>query len=98
MKCNRVSIANDCTVAFDRLRSPRHIDKPRFIIYKITEDYNNVEVEESSSEGDYEIFRQRLFSAVGSAGQPVPRYAVCDVEYDLGSEGKRWVFFCFLPI
>lgn len=60
-----------------------------FIIYKITEDYKNVEVEESSSEGNYEIFHQRLVSAVDSAGQPAPRYAVYDVEYDLGPEGKR---------
>lgn len=92
MKCNRVSIVDDCITAFNQLRYPKQINKPKFIIYKITKDYNHVEVEQSSSEEDYEIFRHRLVSAV-DAGQPAPRYAVYDVEYDLGSEGKRWVSF-----
>ena len=85
----RVSIADDCITAFRVLRSQKSSKKPRFIIYKITDDYNAVIVHESSPEQDYEVFRQKLVSAVDNEGNPAPRYAVYDVEYDLGLEGKR---------
>lgn len=85
----RVSIADDCITAFRELRPQKSSKKPRFIIYKITDDYNAVIVEGSSSEQDYGIFRQKLVSAVDNEGNPAPRYAVYDVEYDLGLEGKR---------
>ena len=91
MSSDRVSIGDDCITAFSELRSQRHSNKPRYIIYRITEDYNNVVVEESSFEKDYEVFRRKLVSAIDSEGRPAPRYAVYDVEYDLGSEGKRYV-------
>lgn len=89
MGCCRVSVADDCISAFSELRSQRSSKKPRFIIYRITEDYNTVVIEESSFEQDYEVFRQKLVSAVDAEGNPAPRYAVYDVQYDLGSEGKR---------
>ncbi|KAJ5341654.1 Actin-binding cofilin/tropomyosin type [Penicillium brevicompactum] len=99
MSSDRVSIGDDCIAAFSELRSQRHSNKPRYIIYRITEDYNNVVVEESSFEKDYEVFRQKLVSAIDSEGRPAPRYAVYDVEYDLGSEGKRTkiVFITWVP-
>ncbi|KAJ5326383.1 Actin-binding cofilin/tropomyosin type [Penicillium brevicompactum] len=99
MSSDRVSIGDDCITAFSELRSQRHSNKPRYIIYRITEDYNNVVVEDSSFEKDYEVFRQKLVSAIDSEGRPAPRYAVYDVEYDLGSEGKRTkiVFITWVP-
>ncbi|KAJ5338813.1 Actin-binding cofilin/tropomyosin type [Penicillium brevicompactum] len=99
MSSDRVSIGDDCITAFSELRSQRHSHKPRYIIYRITEDYNNVVVEDSSFEKDYEVFRQKLVSAIDSEGRPAPRYAVYDVEYDLGSEGKRTkiVFITWVP-
>ncbi|CAI7659641.1 unnamed protein product [Penicillium discolor] len=94
-----VSIADDCITAFRELRSQKSSKKPRFIIYKITDDYNTVVVDESSSEQDYEVFRQKLVSTVDNEGNPAPRYAVYDVEYDLGLEGKRSkiVFITWVP-
>ncbi|KAK4863137.1 hypothetical protein LT330_010573 [Penicillium expansum] len=94
-----VSVADDCISAFSELRSQRSSKKPRFIIYRITEDYNTVVIEESSFEQDYEVFRQKLVSAVDAEGNPAPRYAVYDVQYDLGSEGKRSkiVFITWVP-
>lgn len=85
----RVSIADDCITVFRELRTQKSSKKPRFIIYKITDDYNTVVVEESSPEQDYEVFRQKLVSTVDNEGNPAPRYAVYDVQYDLGLEGKR---------
>jgi len=50
-------------------------------------------VEETSKEGNYEAFREKLVSAKSKSktGQEGvgPRYAVFDFEYDVG-EGKRY--------
>lgn len=69
----RVSIADDCITAFRELRFQKSSKKPRFIIYKITDDYNAVIVEESSPEQDYEVFRRKLASAVDTEGNPAIR-------------------------
>lgn len=59
------------------------------MIYKISDDNRSIIVEEKSSEKSYEEFRQKLTSSVEN-GQPVPRYAVYDVEYDLKDDGRRY--------
>ncbi|KAJ5757934.1 Actin-binding cofilin/tropomyosin type [Penicillium nucicola] len=94
-----VTVTNECMTDFSALRSARGSNKPRFIIYKITDDYQSVVTEESSTEQDYEAFRSKLVSSVDSAGNPSPRYAVYNVEYDLGLEGKRSkiVFITWVP-
>jgi cofilin len=46
-------------------------------------------VDETSTAKDYEVFRQKLSVAINKDGNPAPRYAIYDMEYDLGSEGKR---------
>lgn len=84
-----VQIGNDCLTAFNQLKSRRGPAKPNFVIYKISDDYSSVVVEKSSSEKDWEEFLQIITSAVDSTGNPAPRYAAYDVEYDLGAEGKR---------
>ena len=62
------------------------------MIFKITDDKKTVVAEESGSEKDYEVFREKLVNAKDSKGNPAPRYAAYDVEYDLGSgEGQRCV-------
>ncbi|KAF5865896.1 hypothetical protein ETB97_001964 [Aspergillus alliaceus] len=94
-----VSIADECLVAYKQLHSGRGAKKPQFVIYRISDDQTTVLVEESSTEMDFEIFRHTLCSAVDVRGQPVPRYAVYDVEYDLGEDGKRCrtVFISWVP-
>ncbi|KAH8680095.1 cofilin, actophorin [Tricladium varicosporioides] len=94
-----VSIVGACITAVNELRSGRGANKIKFIIYKISDDLQTVVVEESSSKQDYEVFLQRLSSAVDSKGEPAPRYAVYDVEYDLGGEGKRTrtIFIAWVP-
>ena len=88
---NSVSIADECITAVSKLRSGRGLTKPKFVIYKVSDDQKAVVVEESSTEQDYEVFRQKLVSSVDAKGDPAPRYAVYDLEYDLGDEGKRCV-------
>ncbi|KAJ5773036.1 hypothetical protein N7457_007932 [Penicillium paradoxum] len=84
-----VSIADECIDAFNELRSGPKATKPNFIIYKISDDNQRIIVEESSTETDYKVLCQKLTSAVDKDGNLAPRYAVYDMEYDLGSEGKR---------
>ncbi|WXC45450.1 hypothetical protein SNK03_005152 [Fusarium graminearum] len=92
---NSVSVDQDCIIAANALRFSKGPDKIKFIIFKITDDEQNVVVEETSSETDYEVFRQKLLSGVDKTGNPAPRYAVYDVDYDLGEDGKRQVYPLF---
>ncbi|KAL1882554.1 hypothetical protein Plec18167_002970 [Paecilomyces lecythidis] len=94
-----VSITDECLTAFSSLRSTRGPRKPKFIIYRISDDEREVIIEESSTEQEYEVFLQKLSSAVDSKGDPTPRFAVYDVEYDLGADGKRCttVFISWVP-
>jgi cofilin len=94
-----VSIDQDCITAANALRFSKGPDKIKFILFKITDDEQNVVVEETSSETEYEIFRQKLLSGVDKTGKPAPQYAVYDVDYDLGEDGKRTktIFISWVP-
>lgn len=84
-----VTIKDECINAVRELRSRRDENKPCYIIYKISDDGESVVVEETSSDKDYEVFLNKLASATDEKGNPAPRYAAYDIEYDLGGEGKR---------
>lgn len=65
--------------------------KTKFIIFKIADNKKEVVIDEVSQDEDYEVFRTKLDQARDAKGNPAPRYAVYDVEYDLGGgEGKRY--------
>lgn len=92
-----VSITDECLNKFNDLRMGK---KFKFIIFKIADNKKEVVVEEASAEPDYEVFRTKLDEARDAKGNPVPRYAAYDVEYDLGGgEGKRSkiVFISWVP-
>lgn len=84
-----VQIQDECITAVKELRSRRDADKPCYIIYKISDDGQRVVVDETSPDKDYEAFLDKLASATDDKGNPAPRYAAYDVEYDLGEAGKR---------
>ncbi|EWZ00244.1 cofilin [Fusarium oxysporum NRRL 32931] len=84
-----VQIQDECISAVNELRSRRDADKPRYVIYKISDNGQSVVVDETSSDKNYEAFLKKLASATDDKGKPAPRYAAYDVEYDLGEEGKR---------
>ncbi|KAF4438415.1 cofilin [Fusarium austroafricanum] len=94
-----VSIDQDCITAANDLRFSKGSSKIKFIVFKITDDEQNVVVDEISSIVEYETFRQKLLSAVDKSGKPAPRYAVYDVDYDLGEDGKRTktIFISWVP-
>jgi len=89
-----VSVAPECISTFNELKLGKGSIK--FIIYKLSDNYKEVVVEETSQEPDWEVFREKLISAKaihkGKEGSG-PRYAVYDFDYELpGGEGKRFVY------
>ncbi|KAJ5603658.1 hypothetical protein N7537_006614 [Penicillium hordei] len=84
-----IPVAEECFSAFNQLRSGPEATRPKFIICKISDDNKKIVLEEASTEKDWDLFRMKLYSAVDKDGDPAPRYAIYDMEYDLGSEGKQ---------
>ncbi|KAJ5835902.1 hypothetical protein N7447_001928 [Penicillium robsamsonii] len=85
-----ISSAAKCISEFNQLRSGPEATRPKFMIYKISDDNQDIVVEETSTEKDYDTFLLKLWESVDKRGNPAPRYAIYDMEYDLpGSEGKR---------
>ncbi|GAB7360099.1 hypothetical protein MBLNU230_g7863t1 [Neophaeotheca triangularis] len=86
-----VSVTPDCISAFNDLKLGK---STKWIIYKISDDWKEIQVEESSSDPDYSKFREKLVNAKskdkkGQEGKG-GRYAVFDMEFDApGGEGKR---------
>ncbi|KAE8154499.1 hypothetical protein BDV25DRAFT_135934 [Aspergillus avenaceus] len=96
-----VSITDECITKFNEFRmSGGKGDKIKFIIFKISDNKKEVVIDDVSHDTDYEVFRTKLDEARDSKGNPAPRYAVYDVEYDLGAgEGTRSkiIFISWVP-
>ena len=83
---------------FNEFRLSKGADKIKFLTFKISDDKKRVVLDKESKETDYEAFRTELENAKTDKGVPAPRYAVYDVEYDLGGgEGKRYEFLHWSP-
>jgi cofilin len=69
-------------------------NKYKWIIFKISDDWKEIVVEETSKDADYSVFREKLLNAKsknkrGEEGMG-GRYAVYDVDYEAeGGAGKR---------
>ncbi|KAJ5160246.1 cofilin [Penicillium canariense] len=93
-----VSVQDECLTAFNEFRLSH--GKTKYIIYKIADNKKEVVLDQVGHEQDYEVFREKLAASKDSQGRPAPRYAVYDVEYDLGGgEGKRskMIFISWVP-
>jgi len=81
----------DCVTKFNELKLNKKI---KYIIYKLSDDYKEIVVDDASEDGDWDNFREKLINATaknkaGKVGKG-PRYAVYDFNYDLASgEGSR---------
>lgn len=86
-----VSVASECITAFNDLKLKKSY---KWIIYKISDDWKEIVVEDSSAEDDYSAFREKLLDAKskdrrGNEGVG-GRYAVYDISYDVSAtEGSR---------
>lgn len=91
MSQSGVSVAPDCITKFNELKLNK---KLKFIIYKLSDDNKEIVIEETSENGDWDFFREKLLKAesknkMGKVGKG-PRYAIYDFNYDLASgEGSR---------
>ncbi|KAL1608945.1 hypothetical protein SLS59_002137 [Nothophoma quercina] len=86
-----VSVAPECISAFNELKLGKDI---KWIIYKISDDWKEIVVEETSKDADWSVFREKLLDAKSKDRKGKEgiggRYAVFDVEYELESgEGTR---------
>lgn len=86
-----VSVAPECISAFNELKLGKDT---KWIIYKISDDWKEIVVEESSKEADWSVFREKLLNAKSKDRKGKEgiggRYAVFDVEYELeNGEGTR---------
>jgi cofilin len=73
----------------------------KWIIYKISDDWKEIVVEETSTESEWADFREKLLNAKSKDRKGKEgiggRYAVFDVQYELESgEGTRYVIFSIL--
>ncbi|KAI4155450.1 MAG: hypothetical protein LQ340_000996 [Diploschistes diacapsis] len=91
MSKSGVSVTPDCVSSYNELKLGKGTIK--YIIYKLSDDYKEIVVEEKSGDADYEVFRDKLVNAKSTyrgKESKGPRYAVYDFEYELASgEGKR---------
>ena len=88
---NRVAVTPDCVTKFNELKLGKSI---KYIIYKLSDDYKEIVVEESSTDPEWENFQKKIVDAKssykGKEGKG-PRYAVYDFQYELdGGEGTRY--------
>ncbi|KAI9763582.1 MAG: cofilin, partial [Candelina submexicana] len=86
-----LSVAPECITAFNELKLGK---ASKYIIYKLSDDYTEIVVEEKGTDPNWSVFRQKLLDAKSKSMQgtegPGPRYAVYDFEYELANgEGKR---------
>ena len=88
----RASVAPECTSKFNELKLGKQI---KYIIFKLSDDYKEIVVEDYSSDQDWESFQNKLLNAKasfkGKEGKG-SRYAVYDFQWELpGGEGTRYV-------
>lgn len=82
MSRSGVGLAPSCISTYEELKLGK-APKPKYIIYKLSDDKKNIEVETTSQEMDYKQFLDKLPD--GDC-----RYAIYDFDYELpGGEGKR---------
>lgn len=84
-------MAPECISTFNELKLGKDI---KWIIYKISDDWKEIVVEETSKEANFDVFREKLLNAKSKDRKGKEgiggRYAVFDVEYELDSgEGTR---------
>jgi len=91
MASSGVSVAPECITAFNELKLGKSM---KWIIYKISDDWKEIVVEETSKESEWADFREKLLNAKSKDRKGKEgiggRYAVFDVQYELESgEGTR---------
>ncbi|KAL8968532.1 MAG: hypothetical protein Q9197_004830 [Variospora fuerteventurae] len=90
MSKSGVTVTPECTATFNELKLRKSF---KYIIYKLSDDYTEIVVEETSTDPEWENFQSKILNAKasykGKEGKG-PRFAVYDFQYELeGGEGTR---------
>lgn len=91
MSQSGATVAEECIAAYNDLKLSK---KYKYIIFKLSDDFKQIVIEEASDDKQWDTFREKLINATtksktGAVGKG-PRYAVYDFEYSLASgEGER---------
>lgn len=84
-------MAPQCVEKYNELKLKKDL---KYIIYKLSDDYKEIVVEEASTDPEWETFQQKLKNAKSShRGKEGlgPRYAVYDFQYEKDAmEGTRY--------
>ena len=84
-------MAPECISKFNELKLKKEL---KYIIYKLSDDYKEIVVEDTSMDPNWETFQKKLMNAKashrGKEGKG-PRYAVYDFQYEKeAGEGTRY--------
>ena len=87
-----MSVSPECVAKYNELKLGKSI---KYIIYRLSDDYKEIIVEDTSTDDNWENFQEKLLNAKashkGKEGKG-PRYAVYDFQYELeGGEGTRYI-------
>ncbi|KFY99452.1 hypothetical protein V500_01369 [Pseudogymnoascus sp. VKM F-4518 (FW-2643)] len=95
------TLSQECIVAYNDLKLKK---KYKFIIFKLSDDYKEIVVEDASTDEDWENFREKLVNATTKSKSGTvekgPRYAVYDFKYSLASgdgERNKLIFIAWSP-
>ncbi|KAH7157055.1 hypothetical protein EDB81DRAFT_788748 [Dactylonectria macrodidyma] len=91
MSQSGATVSQECISAYNELKLSKTL---KYIVFKLSDNYKEIEVEHTSKDADWEDFRDKLIKATSKNRAGVvgkgPRYAVYDFEYQLASgDGTR---------
>lgn len=64
MRPHRATVSQECITAFNDLKLSK---KYKYIIYKLSDDYKEIVVEEASPDTEWENFREKLINATAKS-------------------------------
>ncbi|KAG6008498.1 cofilin, partial [Claviceps pusilla] len=88
---SRATVSQECIEAYNDLKLSK---KYKYIIFKLSDDFKQIVIEDASTDKDWENFREKLINSTTKSKSGVVgkgcRYAVYDFEYNLASgDGVR---------
>ena len=87
----RATVSTECVEAYNELKLGK---KVKYIIYRLTDDFKEIVIEDKSEDTDWDVFRTKLLGAKQTSKgkeSAAPRYAVYDFQYEReGGEGQRY--------
>lgn len=85
-----MTVAPDCIEKYNDLKLKSGKGGPKYIIYKIADGNKEIDIDETGTETEWDVFREKMFSKQDANGKPRPSFAVYDLQYELGAgEGTR---------